>query len=230
MYANLEKFRQLTSFKNDEISDEETTAMIAVADRSVMRMATTEIYDEKLTGSIDGSNTIFTTKNKPIADRDLDRKISTGDVSVFLATKDSENNRVSTAATVSSVVSRDGRILLSAAPTTTTAELGVFCDYRYYNKAAMDFYGLEQAAIYYLAFLAAMRIDDKMANWKGISDSVLSAVIRGRSGALGAGKEAVAGKKWLNLCIRTLGLGAGRSAGKLAKKRAGMKIGFKQEG
>lgn len=226
MYASLEKFRQLTAFKKGEITDEEINAMMLVADKAVMRMATIEVYDERLSGNIDGSNTIFTTANKLIADRNLDMQINASDVDVYLAAKDAENNRISTATTVSSVSSRDGRIILSSAPTTINAELGVFADYRYYHNTKIDFDMMEEAAIYYLAFLAAVKVDDKMANWSGISDGVLSRMIAG--GGSFAGKEKFIGRKWLDLVLRTLGSMKSRGSGKIANRRVEMRVRFRK--
>lgn len=225
MYASLEKFRQLTPFTKGDVSDETITSLIPVADKAVMRIATIEVYDEELSGNVDGSNTIFTVKNKPIADRDLDRQISTGDVTVLLATKDAENNRVSTETTVSSVSSRDGRIILTTAPTTTTAELGVFCDYRYYSKAKMDFDVLAEAANYYLAFLASAQISQKSAI--NISSQFLTKIIA--SEKLRPGELDAQARSWLNLCLKTLGVMAGRSAGKVSNKKVSMKIGFSSD-
>lgn len=225
MYANLEKFRQLVPFKKGDVSDEDLNAMIPFADKAVMRMATTEVYDEKLTGAIDGSNTIFTTAFKPIADRGLDRQISAEDVTVLLATKDAENNRISTETTVSSVSSRDGRIILSSAPNTTNAELGVYADYRYYRNAAIDFDILEAASIYYLAFLVSTG-----QSQQSISQLSATWATKASSGQKFASGEINAqAQSWLNLCLRTLGLMRARGSGKIANKRVKMKLGFRKD-
>lgn len=226
MYANVGKFRHLTGFKEEHITNEEITLMIETADQATLSLSTTEVYDEKLTGNIDSSNTIFTTKHKPIADIDFDRKISENDVTVYLATKDDEDNRVSTETTVSSVASRDGRIILSSAPTSTTAKSGVFCDYRFYKNTTINFLLLEEAACYYLGFLAATIIEDRMANWSGISESIIIKLIS-RGGPLGAGRGQVVGNKWLDLCLRSLRVAGFRPIGKLIRKEISPKLSFK---
>lgn len=225
MYASIEKFRQISPFKKGDVSDEELNAMIPIADKAVMRMATVEVYDEELAGDVDGSNTIFTTAHKPIADRDLDRDIDASDVNVFYAAKDAENNRTSTETTVSSVSSRDGRIIVSTAPTTTTAELGVFCDYRYYKNTKMDFDILEEAAVYYLAFLVSTKQSQQVL-------SQMSAVWATKASTgqkFAAGEISAQAQSWLNLCLRMLGLARARGSGKVANKRVRMKIGFKKD-
>lgn len=223
MYANIEKFRQLTPFKKGDVTDEELNAMIPIADQAVMRIATIEVFDERLSGNVDGSNTIFTTANKLIADRDFDRQISSSDASVFLASKDAQNNRISTETTVSSVSSRDGRIVLSSAPTTTNAELGVYADYRYYRNTKIDFDILEQASIYYLAFLAST----KQAQQNVSQFSAIWAT-KASSGRFTTGEINAQAQSWLNLCLRTLGLMRARGGGKVVKGRVPMTVGFRR--
>jgi len=220
MFANKEKFRKLTGITVSEISDEDLQTMIPFADKAVMRLASAEVYDEKLTGNIDGSNVIFTTAKKPIADMNLDRQVTSSDVSVFLASNDPKNNRVSAAATVSSVNARDGIITLSSAPNTTNAESGVFADYRYYRNAKIDLDIMEEASIYYLAFLVYTRNNESTANWSGISDTIVAKLIGGAS--LGAGKERIVGKKWLDLCLRVLRSIRAVGSGKVANKKVDM--------
>ena len=156
-YATLARLRAITHFTEAEISDSDVNLFIPDADRGILRMATIEVYDEELEGDIDGSNTIFTTEHKPIADIDFDKDIDEDDVVVYLKDYDAEQNPVSAEAEVSDVNSRDGIVTLTTAPTTTDTEIGVFIDYRYY-QTSVDFDVLTLAANYYLAHLCEMKV------------------------------------------------------------------------
>jgi len=161
-YSSLSKLRLLTHFTTAEISDADVQSLMPEADRAILRLATVEVYDEKLSGDIDGSNTKFTTAHKPIADTDFDSDVDADDVTVYLVDYDEEMNEVHTETTVSSVNARDGIITLAEAPTTTNAEVGVFADYRYY-KMPVDYDVLKLAANYYLAHLCEMKIRTERA-------------------------------------------------------------------
>lgn len=190
-YATLAKLRLLSHFSNAEISDTDVNSFIAEADRNILRLATIEAYDEKLSGDRDGSNVLFTTKNKPIADIDFDEDIDADDVTVYLVDYDSEMNIVHTETTVSSVNARDGIITLSAAPTTANAEVGVFADYRYY-KMPVDYDLLKTAADYYLAHLCEMKIrTERAVNFNIESIGELPPVVSPKS-------------RWLNLALAQL--------------------------
>lgn len=151
-YATLSQLRLVSHFTPADIADSDVNSLIADADRAILRFATIEVYDEKLTGDIDGSNKIFTTQHKPIADIDFDKDVDKDDVTVYLVDYDDEENPVSTETEVSTVNARDGIVTLTTAPTTSNAEVGVHIDYRYY-KSLVDFDVLTLAANYYLAHL-----------------------------------------------------------------------------
>lgn len=159
-YSTLSRLRSISHYSKNEISDSDVNLFIPDADRAIMRLATIEIYDEKLAGSIDGSNTLFTTQHTPIADIDFDSDVDADDVVVNRVAYDDEQNPESTEVTVSTVNARDGIITLSTAPTTTNAEVGVYADYRYYIKP-VDYDVLTLAANYYLAYLCEMKIRTK---------------------------------------------------------------------
>lgn len=159
-YSTLARLRSIAHYSKNEISDADVSLFIPDADRAILRLATLEKYNEELKGDIDGSNTLFTTDHAPIADIDFDDDVDGDDVVVYLIAYDAEENPESTEATVSSVNARDGIITLSAAPTTTNAEVGVYADYRYY-KDAVDFDVMKLAANYYLAHLCEMKIRTK---------------------------------------------------------------------
>lgn len=156
-YATLAKLRSVSHFSTAEISDTDVDALIADADRAVLRLATIEVYDEKLDGSIDGSNVLFTTQHKPIADIDFDEDVDADDVTIYLVDLNDEENEEHTETVVTSVNARDGIITLTIAPTTSNAEVGVYADYRHYNMP-VDYDLLKLAANYYLAHLCEMKI------------------------------------------------------------------------
>lgn len=166
-YSTLSRLRAITHFSKNEISDADVNLFIPDADRAIMRLATIEVYDEELEGDIDGSNTLFTTKHALIADIDFDDDVDGDDVVVNRVAYDDEENPESTEVTVSSVNARDGIITLSAAPTTTNAEVGVYADYRYY-KEPVDYDVLKLAANYYLAHLCEMKIRTKRIESYGV--------------------------------------------------------------
>lgn len=161
-YATLAKFRTISHFSVSEISDADVESLIPEADRAVMRMATIEVVDERLRGDINGSNTLFTTAHKPMADIDasMNSVVDKDDVVVYLVDYDTENNPVHTDVSANLVNARDGIITLLVAPTTTNAEVGVYADYRYYPKK-IDYDILSLAACYYLAHLAELKVRGK---------------------------------------------------------------------
>jgi hypothetical protein len=154
-YATLAQLRLVSHFMKADISDSDVNSLIYDADRAILRLATNEVYNEELAGDIDGSNKIFTTMHKPIADIDFDKDVDKDDVTVYLVDYDSEQNPFATETEVDTVNARDGIVTLTTAPTTSNAEAGVYIDYRYY-KGPVDYDMLTLAANYYLAHLCEM--------------------------------------------------------------------------
>ncbi len=173
-YSSLTQLRLLSHFTKSEISDDDVNSLVAEADRAILQLATIQVYDEKLAGDIDGSNKLFTTKHKLIADSDFDEDVDGDDVTVYLVDYDSEQNIEHTETAVSSVNARDGIFTLTTAPTTTNAQVGVYADYRYY-KTPVDYDILKLAANYYLAHLAEMKIRTKRVEGYAISDQTKKA-------------------------------------------------------
>lgn len=175
VYATLAKFRTISHFSVSEISDADVNSLITEADRAVMRMATIEVIDERLRGDIDGSNKLFTTAHKPIADIDFDKEVDEDDgddVTAYLVDYDAEMNPVHTDASANAVNARDGIITLLVAPTTTNARVGVYADYRYYPKK-IDYDILSLAACYYLAHLAEMKVRGKKEDEYALLDPTI---------------------------------------------------------
>lgn len=159
-YATLALFRQYTGIQEKDLTDTDATALLTEADKFTNEKLITHVFNEELSGDVDGSNTLFVTAHKPIADRNQSKSTTTADVTVYLVDYDTENNPVSTSATVSDINARDGIITLTTAPTTSNAEVGVFCDYAYYKKLnEPDWNRVVQSSCYYAGYLASKRFD-----------------------------------------------------------------------
>jgi len=156
-YSTLAGLRDISHFSTAEISDDDVNSFLSDADLGVLRLATIEVFNEKMAGAIDGVNVLFTTKHKLIADIDFDSDVDADDVTVYLVDYDSQQNQESSSTTVTSVNARDGIITLTTAPTISNAEVGVYVDYRYY-KTPVDYDLLKLAANYFLAHKCEMKI------------------------------------------------------------------------
>jgi hypothetical protein len=121
MFANVMDIRDIISLTTDDITDEKVMALIKKAQIQISQ----EIYayheDERVRyinsekdNTLDGVNTTFYTRFRPIADRNQDGIADKDDVSFYKF--DSEGTR--TEVTISSIDARLGKIILSKAPTT----------------------------------------------------------------------------------------------------------------
>lgn len=193
-YSTLVLFRRLTHFTTSFISDTDVNNLIPEADRNVVRLTTTEVWLEELTGNIDGSNVDFQTNYVPIADLDASKVVDGSDVTVYYATYDSVTNwrELGSAQTVTSIQSNEGIITMTTAPTSTTAEAGVFVIYRYDSPGKLDYDILAAAATYYLAYLVANKLVGRTPEMSTIKTPYL--------------RRDLTGADWLMLCYETLGL------------------------
>ena len=93
------------------------------------------------------------------------------DVEVFYATNDDTTGwrELGSAQTVSSIQDKDGIIVMSTAPTTTTAEAGVFANYSYVSRT-MDWQLVNSAACYLAAHIAGFIIAGQAPNYTQIDD------------------------------------------------------------
>jgi len=171
-YASTEQLRALTPFGKGEISDDNVAKLIPLADRHIIQLATEEVYLEQLQGSINGTNTEFRTKHAPIAEADADEDVDAEDVTVYYATNTATENNLDygAAQTVTDVESENGIINMTTAPTTTTAEAGVFAIYRYIKNRKINYDLLKDASNYYLAYLCAQKISGSTSNYQQIKD------------------------------------------------------------
>ena len=171
-------------------------SLIADSDRAVVRLTTTEVYLEQLEGNVDSSNKDFRTKYKPIADADADGNIDADDVSVYYATYDDTTNfqELGSAQTVTSIQAETGIITMDTAPTTTTAEAGVFAIYRYDSAGSQSNDIRKLASCYYLAHIITSKNTGKFPDYSQTTPS--SPYFRKELG----------GADWIQLCYETLGL------------------------
>lgn len=182
-YCSLSNLRKISNFSTAEISDADVIALMPIASRFAHKKVMTKHKLERdLIGPINGSNTIFYTRSKPIGDGDMDSDVDESDVSVFYATFDA-NRQISfgSAQTVSSVDARSGAITMSTAPTTTTAEAGLFITY-YSTVEDLDYEGLRLAADFFLAHLCALKVRGESPNFEGITAPYLRQNVSGISG------------------------------------------------
>lgn len=192
-YATLSQFRSVTNFKSTDISDNEVNAMVADADRAIVRLTTTEVYLEQLTGNVDGTNVDFRTSHRPLADLDASGSVTADDVKIFYATFDSVTNwrELGSAQTVSAILDKEGIITMQTAPTNVTAEAGVFAIYRYESRGDTNVEVYNLASTYFLAYMAANKLEGRVPDYNLTDISVREDIVR---------------KDWLGLVYETLGL------------------------
>jgi len=95
----------------------------------------------------------------------------TADVTVYYATNDDDTGWVEygSSQTITSLQADEGIITMTSAPTTTTAEKGVFASYGY-TSISMDWKLINAAACYMAAHLASFKISGNAPNYEAISD------------------------------------------------------------
>lgn len=126
----------------------------------------------------------------------------TADFEVFYATTDDNSGftEYGSAQTVASVQPQSGIITMNTAPTTSTAEAGVFANYAHVS-GNMDWNLVNPAACYMAAHLSSFIVAGKAPNYRNIEDSFA------RRDLAGAPDE------WLRLSLSLLMEAVGESAG-----------------
>ena len=162
-WSNSAVMRRVSGYTVEDINDTEAARLVGDADRAVLNLATVFVYNEKLKGSINGSNVYFRTKHRPIADSDFDGSVDDSDVTVYRVDRGPglDKHTSYTEATVTLVNARSGVIVLTVAPTVANAEIGIYADYRYL-KGSLTAETLTLAANYYLAYLCACSISGRI--------------------------------------------------------------------
>jgi len=178
-YATDEQIRKICNFTTNEISD--LTEQIAAADKWLLSRITTKHELEAIDGIIDGSNTEFRVQEWPIADDDLDATVDKDDVEVFYATYSDPNQFIvyGAAQTVTSVVANDGIINVETAPTSTTAECGVFANFRTWNVYEVDYDKFKLIASFAAAGFAQQKIMGAAPNYHIIEKNIRKNVAGG---------------------------------------------------
>lgn len=117
----------------------------------------------------------------------------TSDATVYYATTDDDSGflEYGTSQTITSLQPTEGIITMTTAPTTTTAEAGIFADYSYVSED-MDWELINTAACYMAAHLCGFKISGNAPNYEAIADSFA------RRDLAGAPDE------WLRLCYSIL--------------------------
>ena len=182
-YCSLTDFRSITPFSTNEFSDSNAIALMPIVSKMILnKISTLHKLERDLIGPINGSNTIFYVKHKPIADLDMDSDVDLSDVQIYYATWDT-NNKINygSAQTVSSVDARGGRITMSTAPDTDTAEAGLFITYRH-TVENLDYADVRMAANYLLAHYASLKIRGESADYNSIDTPYLRLNIAGNVG------------------------------------------------
>lgn len=173
-YCSLQTLRDLTPFSSSDIPDTSVIALMPICSRIVHRKIIVKRFLERdLVGPIDGSNTIFYTKHKPLADMDMDSDVDISDVQVFYATLDGNNRRVyGSLQTVSSVSARDGTVTMQTAPTSVTAIDGLYITYGS-TVEDLDYSEVREAADYMLAHYCSLKIRGETPTYKNIETPYL---------------------------------------------------------
>jgi hypothetical protein len=154
-YCTPDDVRLFSGLEEDDAPDSMLERCIREAEIQVIRDVTIWKDDVLLKGDIDGSNTNFYVINYPIADMDADKVIDENDVVVHQWTNGDDKDDKSEVA-VSSVVSDEGRIVLTSAPDDTTVDK-LTVDYRYYLKP-VDWDLIERATALYAGYIATKKV------------------------------------------------------------------------
>jgi len=130
-------------------SDSVLDYYITRAQYAVLPDVSIQVRDDILTGDIDGENKEFYVSNYPIFDRNFDKSIDVSDVDIY-GWGDLDDLDTKTSLAVSSTDWREGRIVLTSAPSSTFE--AITADYRY-SKYEVEFTLLDMATAYLAGFL-----------------------------------------------------------------------------
>jgi hypothetical protein len=152
-YATIEDLRRIVDIADD--ADESVLDYyLAKATQKVIQDIFIRVTDETLTGNIDGVNNTFEVSKVPMADYDGDKVVGTADVTV-VAWGDSSDPATKETLTVSQVYGREGKIVLSSAPSSTFDV--ITADYSYTKHDYIDWEMIELATAYWAAYLYALK-------------------------------------------------------------------------
>ena len=153
MYATGEDLKRIVDIAKDA-EESVLDYYLAKATQKVIQDIFVRVIDEKLTGNIDGVNNTFEVSKVPMADFDGDKIVGTADVTV-VAWGDSDDPATKATLDVSQVYGREGKIVLSSAPS-STYDL-ITADYSYTLHEHIDWEMVELATSYWAAYLYVLR-------------------------------------------------------------------------
>jgi len=149
-YCTVSDVRDLTDITSSDISDTELSSLIDLATQMIIKDITIPVVGEKLSGSINGTNTTFSTSYYPIADINGDKTVDGSDVTVYLWTDSSDPSTKSTIS-VETIYPNEGKIVLSSAPSSSVEK--ITCDYSYTWHDSINWELVKVACVYLTAFL-----------------------------------------------------------------------------
>lgn len=150
-YCSVDDVRILLGFDESDITDSEINNLITIADARVIADLTALHVDEVMYGDIDGSNTVFYTKHRPIADSNADKVVDTSEVTVAGYT-DKDDYTTREVLAISSVDAIAGKVTLSTAPSGYEV---ITATYRSYFKQP-DWELVKLASVYFVGYLTVL--------------------------------------------------------------------------
>jgi len=152
-YTTPDKVRMILGLTPTEVSDATINQHLTYIDKKVIKDISTIAVDMKLDGEIDGSNKIFFTEHRYLADQDGDKVISPNtDIKAYTWTSYDPSDldyTKRTQVTISSIDPDIGKIVLEKAPPSSIQ--AVTADYAFYSRR-VDWTLVELAASLYGAY------------------------------------------------------------------------------
>ena len=153
-YVLSNEVRLYTGLTQDDISNDDLDDLIDVATEFVVKDLTLAIKDEEATGDIDGSNTTFSVCHYPIADTSGNKTVGSEDITVYSWT-DEDDPSTKSSISVSTVYSRDGKIVVTSAPSASIEKVTV--DYNYTMEEDINWELVKLATSYVTAYIFAIK-------------------------------------------------------------------------
>lgn len=130
--TNVAAVRAISGLTTSDISDANLTSFISIAYTLVPREIGIKRFEERVNyisaekgNDIDGSNTIFYTVSFPTGDYNADGALDSNDITVWQLNSDSVRSEL----TVTDFRSRDGRFMLSSAPSSGVTLYATYLEY-----------------------------------------------------------------------------------------------------
>lgn len=154
-YTTAAKVRSYAGLTTADADDTLLATLIQYCSRGLSRDITTRIFAETLVGDINGTNVVFQTARRYIADRDLNLVVNGSDVVVRGVKLNADGSKTLTSLGVASVDSFAGKLSLSVAPTSALYDY-LEADYEaYYSPVYSDM--LEEATNALVAHVVWLR-------------------------------------------------------------------------